>query len=97
MDTYDSLTEDLANREVALNDPDARVALKILIELSENFEPVPQEEFERALSDHGWSSDKIEIEIKYLFGEGLIERPYPDSNYIEIHELSSIRNPYYNS
>ena len=46
MNTYDSLTEDLANREAGLKDEDARTALEILIELGGDAEPVLLEEFE---------------------------------------------------
>ena len=89
----DELIEDTDGYlEPPLNETDSRLALQILINLGGYSEPVLRDEFEEKLSEQGWSNQKIENELHYLFSEHMIEDVSTGGEYIEIHALSSIRN-----
>jgi len=78
--------------EPPLDERDSRLALQILINLGGYSEPVLRDRVEEKLSEKGWSDQKINHELRYLFDEHLIEDASIGGEYIAIHALSSIKN-----
>lgn len=97
MAKYDSLTEDLDQREHALKDPEVREALEVLIDMDGKTEPVSLDKFEQRLKTEDWDEQGADHLIRYLFDAGLMENVGQSGELVEIHSLSSLRNPHWQS